>query len=288
MDDKLIMKNTGKGYEILTQVIFNQIINQNSVETINVQRDVTLQGIVSSHQIDVYWEFKYADIIYYTIIQCKDWNSPVKQEDLFTLNQVLQDLLHQPRGIMVTKTGYQEGALNFAKSHGIELFELREFTEEDAKGRIQTIVINIIAYIPHSNIIGIEYDTEWVSNYLKEHVIKGEFDIGLRGNTENIFTLNEKGEKIESLKSLVDKAFPEGFCELPKTRKEICFSEPTFLKTTTKLMPIIKISKILLDISVGKIELPQRIEFDDIIAFILKNVITNEERLIKDDLTLLR
>jgi len=280
--------NTGKEYEILTQTIFNQIVNQNSVETINVQRDVTLQGIVSSHQIDVYWEFKHADIIYYTIIQCKDWNSPVKQEHLFTLNQVLQDLPHQPRGIVVTKTGYQEGALEFAKAHGIELFELREFSEEDAKGRIQTILINIIAYIPHSNIVGFESDTLWVNNYLKDHDIKCESGIKIYGNSESIFALNEKGEKIESLKSLVDNIFPEGFEELPKTRKELYFSEPTFFRTTSELMPLIKINKILVDISVDKMELQQRIEFNDIIAFILKNVITNEERLIKDDLTLLR
>jgi hypothetical protein len=287
MKDILDM-NTGKEYEILTQIIFNQIVNQNSVETINVKRDVTLQGIVSSHQIDVYWEFKYADIMYHTIIQCKDWNSPVKQEHLFTLNQVLQDLPYQPRGIVVTKTGYQEGALEFAKAHGIELFELREFTEEDAEGRIQTIIINIIAFIPHSNIVGFEHDIVWNNNYLKDHGIKGEIGFNIIGNTKNTFTLNEKGERIESLKSLVDKLFPQGFDELPKTRKEIVFSEPTFLSTNTELMPMIKINKILVDISVGKIELPQRIEFNDIIAFILKNVITKEERLIKDDLTLLR
>jgi hypothetical protein len=280
-------KNTGKPYELLTQTIFNEIVNQNSVQTIEVKQNVILQGKILKHQIDVYWEFKCGNIIYYTIIQARDWASTVKQEHLMTFKQVLDDLPNQPRGIFVTKTGYQKGSLDFAKANGIELFELREFTAEDAKGRLKTVVLNITAYTPHSEVVGIEEDKIWVSNYMKDHDLKDPFGVSIIGDSQNIFLIDEKGNNIESFKTIVDKLYPEDFKELPETQKVINFTIPAFIKTTNELMPILKLNKLIVNISVGKIEVQQRMEFDDIIAFILKNVITNEEKLIKEDLKLL-
>ena len=57
MDKK--KKNTGTPYEIVTQGIWQAINNQREVATVIVQHDVTLQGLLTSHQIDVYWEFEY-------------------------------------------------------------------------------------------------------------------------------------------------------------------------------------------------------------------------------------
>jgi hypothetical protein len=281
-------KNTGLPYEILTQTIFNEILKQNSVETIDVKRNVILQGRDSKHQIDVYWEFRYGNITYYTIIQAKDWASPVKQEQLFAFKQVLQDLPYQPRGIFVTKTGYQKGALEFAKANGIELFSLREFTDEDAKGRIKTVVLNIVAYMPQAEVMGIEQDKEWANKYIEEHNDGKELTVGIVGDPDRAFILDEKGGEIEPIKNLIHKLFPEDSIELPKTTKEICLNYPAFLKTTSDIMPLIKINKILVEIYVDKMTMEEKIVFDDIISFILTNVITKEERLIKDDLTLLR
>lgn len=55
-------KKTGIPYETFTQHIFNSILNQNAVKTIEVQHDVILQGKTIAHQIDVYWEFEIGGI----------------------------------------------------------------------------------------------------------------------------------------------------------------------------------------------------------------------------------
>ena len=120
------MANTGKAYEKLTQAVFSQIVNQKAVDTIAVEHDVVLQGRTTKHQIDVYWEFEVGGVRYRTVVQCKDWTSPVDQGELLKLKAVLDDLPEQPRGIFVTRTGYQSGAKDFADAHGIVLYELRE------------------------------------------------------------------------------------------------------------------------------------------------------------------
>jgi hypothetical protein len=281
-------KNTGIPYELLTQTIFNEIVNQNQVETINVQQNVILQGKDSKHQIDVYWEFKHAGIKYCTVIQAKDWNSSVKQEQLFAFKTILQDLPGQPRGIFVTKKGYQKGAKEFAEKNGIELFELREFTEEDAKGRIKTINLTIKGFMPHSEILSIEHDEDWVKNFMKNNNIQGEVNIGMSGDPKYTYLLNSDYSNRITFEDLINGLYPKDYVEMPKEIKEISFSEETYIKTDSSIIPYLKIKNMKVAVQVRMIELNHKIEFDDVVAFILKNVLSQEERLIKDDLKLLR
>jgi hypothetical protein len=46
--------NTGEPYEILVQAIFQAIHDQEEVATLIVERNKTLQGKTTPHQIDVY------------------------------------------------------------------------------------------------------------------------------------------------------------------------------------------------------------------------------------------
>jgi hypothetical protein len=91
-------KNTGIPYEKLVQGIFQAIHNQEEVATITVEQNKTVQGKISTHQIDVYWKFQTGGIEHEVIVQAKDWRSAVKQGDLFHFKSVLDDLPNQPRG----------------------------------------------------------------------------------------------------------------------------------------------------------------------------------------------
>jgi hypothetical protein len=117
---------TGKSYEVLTQAIFQLIHDQEEVPNLRVEHDIKLQGKSATHQIDVYWQFEQIGLPYETIVQVKDWSRPVDQGDLFKFNCVICDLPGSPKGIFVTRTGYQSGAREYAKAHGIVLYELRE------------------------------------------------------------------------------------------------------------------------------------------------------------------
>jgi hypothetical protein len=111
-------------YESVAQGIFQLLLDQDSVHTVLVQHDVTLPGKTATHQIDVYWKFEIAGVLYETIVETKDWCKPIEQDKLFCFKAVLEDLPGQPRGIFITRSGYQSGAIEFAKAHGIILYEL--------------------------------------------------------------------------------------------------------------------------------------------------------------------
>ena len=116
----------GKPYEKLTQAIFQAIHGQKEFPNLVVKHDVTLQGKIRPHQIDVYWKFVFRGVPHEVIVQSKDWRKPVDQGQLIQFKGVLDDLPGQPKGIFVTRTGYQEGAKEFALAHGILLYELKE------------------------------------------------------------------------------------------------------------------------------------------------------------------
>jgi hypothetical protein len=118
--------NTGLPYEALTQAIFQTIHKQEAVQNIRVEHNVTLQGKLTTHQIDVYWKFAAGGVTYETIVQAKDWNKPASKGELLHFKAVLDDLPGQPRGIFVTRKGYQRVAKEVAKANGIVLFELDE------------------------------------------------------------------------------------------------------------------------------------------------------------------
>lgn len=143
-------KNTGTSYEVLTQEVFTRLHAQQGLVT-NVERNVSLDGKApgTRHQIDVTFTFEAGGVSYRTIVQCKDWGAPVKQEQVFAFKQVLEEIPGQPRGIIVARSGFQDGAKKFAAHHGILLYELREPKDEDWKGLIRTVITKLRIREPH-------------------------------------------------------------------------------------------------------------------------------------------
>lgn len=272
-------KNTGLPYENLTQQIFNEILNQDSVDTINVEHNVILQGKTIKHQIDVAWDFKLGNINYKTIIQAKDWRSKVKQEQLLAFKSILDDLPGQPKGIFVTRTGYQKGAFEFAESHGIHLYELRPPTDKDWEGSIKDVIINMVYYVPISKDANMIFDLEWVKKEKnKLQIPESEtISINIRGLSNEIILFNKNQEPVGTVKDFIDSLYPPSLSEFPPTLMKYTFTEATFVQTDDSRFPLIKLLSIDIVISVTKHQDEIRIEGNNIVGYILKNVLDGSE-----------
>lgn len=193
-------KNTGKPYEKLTQKIFDQIINQNRAHNIEVKHDVILQGKTTTHQIDVFWEFNLNGIQYHTIIQAKDWKTKVKKEHIFAFKGVLDDLPYGTSGIFVSKSGFQSGAIDVARTHGIRLYELREPTDEDWGNTITSVEIHQHLYVPYFKNLKLTLDKEWLVSHINREnlppsgtAFHGDYDI-----------VDEQGNCISSISEVIN------------------------------------------------------------------------------------
>jgi len=132
-------------YEQLTRAVYQAILQKEGVNNIQVKHNIGIKGRSGvEHQIDVLWCFKQAGIEHKVIIECKNYASSLTLEKVRNFFAVIHDI-GNVQGLMVTKTGYQTGAADFANYYGIALKILRKPTDEDWKGRIKDIHLNITA-----------------------------------------------------------------------------------------------------------------------------------------------
>jgi hypothetical protein len=260
-------KNTGIEYEKLIQTIFSQMQGQDLVKTINIQQDIIIQGKTIKHQVDVYWEFEVGGITYKTIVQAKDWNSKVKQEQLLSFAQVLADIPGQPRGIFVTKTGYQKGAKEFAQQNNICLYELREPTEKDWEGRMRNLEFNITLSIPHIDKVILMINKDWIEK-------NGDF-IKDTQDLSSLFPLemplyDENNVTITTISEIIKKYITTRKTETQKNIHHI-FNNPTFIKIEPQNV-LLKIDGFTFELTFSQVKEKFKICGDNIIKYFLIDV----------------
>lgn len=132
-------------YEQLTQSVYQAILQSEGDRTIRVEHNIAIPGRSGvKHQIDVLWRFLKAGIEHKVLIECKNYSSNVSLEKVRNFHSVINDI-GSAQGVIVTKTGFQKGAVTYAEHHGIDLKLLRKPNDADWEGRIKTISITITA-----------------------------------------------------------------------------------------------------------------------------------------------
>jgi len=266
-------KNTGKPYERLTRRVFEALLTQQTVRNLRVEHDVTLKGITNEHQIDVYWEFETGGITYRTVVECKDWKEPVDQGTLFALHSVLQQLPGQPRGVVVARSGFQEGAELFAKAHGIVLYELRAPRDEDWKGFITTVNIKGQLLVPKIHGIEFKADDEWLTREMKRCGIPSMDAIPpLQGTLGAMMLERDDGSFITSIGDIVEAHLCPKEIGPPEWREHV-FPEPAYVATGVPNLPRILLRglRASVELVVGYTK-NMEIRLESLVGLILKEV----------------
>lgn len=139
-----IMKISEKSedYEKLARKIYKDILAFEGVENIDVKHNVKIKGKSGvEHQIDVFWEYRYAGITHKVLIECKHYGHRVSLLHVRNLHGLLTDIPNSS-GILVTTLGYQSGAEAYAKFYEMGLKRIRRPVGEDWDGSIQITKIN--------------------------------------------------------------------------------------------------------------------------------------------------
>lgn len=277
------MKNTGTSYELLAKAIFQQLLEQDEVETIRLEHNVTFQGKTTTHQIDVYWEFKVGAVVYHTCVQAKDWGQPVQQAHVMTFKSVLDDLPFRATGIMVSRSGYQSGAKEFAEGNGIGLYELRQMQVDDWVGRIRSIQIKLEAMAPYARDFKPHADEAWFKNESSRLGLKEGEQISIAGYTKELSLSDESGKVFGTFDSIVDSHLPRPLVEKEAERISLIFDTPVFVQTTHPILKQIKLTGFDITIGVSKMEQEILLNGDDIVHFILKNVLDDTAHVFTKD-----
>jgi len=269
-----MIKNTEISFEVLIQLLFEEILSQEVVDNIDVQHNIILKYKDIEHHIDLYWEFECGGIKYVSILHAKDLKtSPLNKEELLEFKSILNNLPGQPRGIIITNKGYPNEVKEFAEKNDILIYVLKVLTDKNLKDTTRNIEVNMSIHFPDIQDYNLELDQEWIKTEKYKSGISDDIIINLNLSSESIF-YDENDNEVLTVNELI-KSYISKDNKLNPTRIAHKFDNPCFIKTGNPEFPKLKVKKLKFTISAkkrtGKIVLKR----ENIIGFILKNMLEN-------------
>lgn len=280
MEDEEVVSNENTEYELLAKEIYKCLLKSDGIENIDIQHNIKLPGKSGcNHQIDVYWEFKLAGKIHRVAIECKNFSKEVsiaKVRDFFGVTYDIGNI----KGIFASKKGFQSGAKKFADYYGISLKEIRQPNEEDWKGRLKTIEIEINVMPIKVTAIYVEPDFEWV---IDKGIISSEEErnnIIFATNKLNIelFVYDENDNVINNFLELEDK-LPHDY----KEGKDFKFAHKFDNGYLDSNFGKIKIKFIGFVYDIENVSSTLTLEADEIVNAIIKDVKSGQIQFINKD-----
>jgi len=191
------MLKTWKDLESYTQYVYSTLLNprDNGVE---VSRNVTLKGLKGEYQIDVFYQFENAGVTHRVAIECKYHNRPLDRDTIMPFCNKITDI-GNIIGVMVSKSGYQSGAKEYAEKHGITLLT----TEDLPKFNVLVADYLITSVLPTKDWIGEPF---WILMERAEDNVSGSYyKFAQKHNGRNVIPLFfSKREAIDFLNEYAD------------------------------------------------------------------------------------
>lgn len=87
-----------------------------------------MQGARGEHEVDVWVSRSIYGLEHHWVVECKLWKSAVTKQHVITLKGVVDDV-GADRGILISSSGFQSGAISMAERSNITLTSLEEMNE---------------------------------------------------------------------------------------------------------------------------------------------------------------
>jgi hypothetical protein len=101
---------------------------------LRAETDATVQGVRTSHDVDILVTAEYAGFRFTWIVECKNWQSRVTKLHVLALREIVADT-GVDRGILLAETGFQSGAQEAAALTNVQLTTLAEL-RASAEGQV--------------------------------------------------------------------------------------------------------------------------------------------------------
>ena len=110
-------------FEELCLEILKSYAEAEHLSGFSIQHNVFIPADDGTYQIDVYARFIAMGVEFKVITECKRYSSPIFREKVAVLADKVKSL-GAHKGIMISTCGFQSGAYEYAKKHGIALLQI--------------------------------------------------------------------------------------------------------------------------------------------------------------------
>lgn len=279
----------GSAYERELQKIYESMLKQDLVDA-KVERRVKLRDSEGrSHEIDLYWKFRRADVLHQVVVQAKDYASKIKISQLIEFHKTLELLPGQPVGLFITRTGFQKGAFDYANDHGIGLLRFRK--PSDYRGSKKKPIPDIkVKAIKHIHPLRLHIDLNWINEekerlqITEEKLEQAKRLIVDADNNMNFY--DEDGHVVTDFWAAMHVLYPD-IEQNPTVEDHVGraaeFTVPTFVLTKESTIPRLKVNAITIKRIMKKSIDSFEIAADNIIRGILENLASGEVRVFNNE-----
>ena len=161
-----MFENKGKYYENAIEYLTNTFLNKGFPIT-KIEHNSKIVGRSKTiHEIDILIKYMIFNQERLAIIECKySSKEKVKKSDILVLNSLVNDIPFS-HGIIISTSGFQRGALNYARSYGIEAISY-----DESKIIIESVKNNLKVVLPT------EYDIAQPFYTIMENTGNGNYKI---------------------------------------------------------------------------------------------------------------
>lgn len=110
-------------FEELSLKILNGYAEAEHLLDFSIQHNVSITADDGTYQIDVYARFIAMGVEFKVIAECKRYSVPISREKIAVLADKVRSI-GAHKGIMISTCGFQSGAFEYAKKHGIALLQI--------------------------------------------------------------------------------------------------------------------------------------------------------------------
>lgn len=99
---------------------------ENDLQDLVIKHNEIIKASDGKYQIDIYAEFTVLNVRFKVLCECKKYKNRVTREKVAVLHRKLESIGAQ-KGIMISTSDYQKGAIEYAMQHGIALIKAEDY-----------------------------------------------------------------------------------------------------------------------------------------------------------------
>lgn len=121
--EKRICDMTASDFEEYSFEILKALAEKEGLSNFTISHDEKITASDGTYQIDVYASYTALNCTFKVLAECKKYKKSVERKVVAELQAKLNSIGAQ-KGIVISSAGFQKGAVEYAKAHGIALIQI--------------------------------------------------------------------------------------------------------------------------------------------------------------------
>ena len=102
-----------------------QFVEEGNIKNFSIEHNSHIDAYDGTYQIDGLIKFVFLGMEYKVLVECKRYKNPVKREQVQALKGKIESI-GAHKGIFISTSSFQTGALEYARKHGIALITITD------------------------------------------------------------------------------------------------------------------------------------------------------------------